>query len=134
MKKILVFLLMVVLCVSICSCNEDSSSVSDDTPTEITTSMQAVNCVKNGDWMTNAAVEIVMDLGFNLSKVYTPDYATCTAYQKGDGSWEVTLKGTASGYIDEYNDDYERYRFTYTVTVDKYGEVNWSSGRTVNEG
>lgn len=132
MKKLFALILVFALCFSICACGTDSSD-SDSGSTKITSSMQAVNRVKNGDSWTSAGTEIRMDLGFKFNKIYDPDYGSCTAKENSDGSWDVTLKGNMSGYIDDYNEDFETYSFTYTVTIDSDGEVKWSSGRTVKE-
>lgn len=60
---------------------------------------------------------------FGLKFFYDPDYGTCTASNQG-GEWKVTLKGTISGYTDDYKSNfvYDK-KFTATVDVSKDGEV-----------
>lgn len=129
MKKFLCLILVLVLSFSVCACGP--KYVYGGSSTQITTASDAVNLVKKGDGFTSAATEIRMDLGFKFNTIYNPSYGTCTAQKNSDGTWSVTLKGNMSGYIDDYNDDFETYTFTYTVTVDENGNVKWSSGRTV---
>lgn len=53
-----------------------------------------------------------------------PQFGTCSAEQNGDGSWAVTLKGNMQGYVDDYQTDFEQYKFDVTATVSKTGEVS----------
>lgn len=51
-----------------------------------------------------------------LKFYYDPDYGTCTASKQGN-LWKVTLKGTISGYKDDYKSVFE-YDKTFRATVD----------------
>ena len=127
MKKAIVWILILITCLFLCACGEDTSFSGNTI--EITTHKQAVDLVKKGDRITNAAWEIHYDLGFK--KYNSPSWGTCVASENSDGSWEVTLCGSMSGYTDDYNNNYEHYSFEYKVSIGADGAINWSSGKTV---
>ena len=126
MKKIIVCFLLLITCLPLFACGNSSSSSGNKT--KITNHTQAVNYVKNGDRITNAAYEIRGDLGFK--KYNTPSWGSCTASKNDDGSWDVKLCGSMSGYTDDYNNNFERYSFEYTVSIDADGSIDWYSAQT----
>lgn len=128
-KKILiiggiVLLAAVVLLFAIIGISNSSNSDSSYSDTKIEYSSQAISTVKNYMLGTFLSVEqqIAGELGFN--NFYSPDYGVETASQNYDGSWDVTLKGKMSGYIDEYRDNFESYKFEVTAEVSEYGAVS----------
>ena len=57
---------------------------------------------------------------------YTPDWGTITAEENYSGGWDVVLKGTISGYTDDYKTDFEYdQKFTAKVTVSSSGYVSY---------
>lgn len=51
---------------------------------------------------------------------YTYDDTWCYNYKdERIDCFEFVIKGNASGYVDEYNDDYNKMTFTFTVCVSK---------------
>ncbi len=124
MKKtilsIVIGLVCVCLSISFVSCgtgdsgNDNSSSSIDKT---ITNERDAIYAVKNYSFAGTNYVEnkIAGELGFN--NYYDPQYGTTEAEQNTDGSWTVTLKGTMSGYVDEYHDDFKTKKFEVTAKV-----------------
>ena len=125
--------LPLVMCLSLCACGsrDDTSTgsfASDDEVEEtqepiITTESQAIAAVKNEGYDDYNVAEqaIARKLGFN--QFYSPDYGVCEAEQQNDGSWEVTLNGSMSGYNDEYHSDFDTMKFTLTATVTSDGRV-----------
>ncbi len=87
----------------------------------ITSSSQAINAVKNYNSGTPFSTEqlIASELGFN--NFYSPNYGTSDATQNDDGSWEVEINGNMSGYVDDYADEFENYKFTIKATVSSSG-------------
>ena len=134
-KRVLCLMLALLIIGSFCACGNESSgnpsyssgnsSYSDSVYIpKIETSSAAIRAVKNympGSFLS-VEQQIAAKLGFK--KFYSPDYGTETAKQNDDGSWEVTLKGKMSGYIDEYHDDFESYKFEVTAKVSVYGTVS----------
>lgn len=124
MKRLIKFIcvasVLLICLLSIVGCGSDESNGR----TEITTEAQAINAVQNYMNGTSFSLEqkIAGELGYK--NFYSPDYATESATQNGDGSWNVTIKGNMSGYVDEYNDDLESHRFEVCATVSIEGRVN----------
>lgn len=116
-------LLMCTLCFASCGSDSDNGEGSGK---QITTSSQAISEVKNYMSGTSFSLEqrIAGTLGFN--NFYNPQYGTSSATQNSDGSWNVTIKGSMTGYIDEYHDDLESYKFEVSATVSKSGSVSIS--------
>lgn len=130
MKKALTLLLVLSLVFSIAACSnsKSSSSDSDDDSTYIPdynythsmTESEAIAAVKN----YRSTSQEIADL-YGLKFYYTPDYGTCTATKSYSGdSWSVTLKGTISGYTDDYKSNfvYDK-KFTVKASVSSTGSV-----------
>ena len=136
MKRMIAIFLALIMVLSLCACgssskrnsSSSSSTSSEKEDTKNTTASDAIDRVKKGDYVTNAKYEIKTDLG--LKEAYQPDWGTCTAEQRYDGSWSVTLCGTISGYMDDYHSDRVWISFEYKVNVDEDGYVHWSWGST----
>ena len=127
MIKKIVALTITALVLAVCflSCNSDDASDS----VEITTSMQAINVVKNHMAGTFLSTDqrIAGKLGFN--NFYSPDYGTSTAEQDEYGDWDVIIKGSMSGYVDEYHQDFETKKFSIRATVSQDGNVSMHISR-----
>ena len=121
--SVVMVLLMCILCFA--GCGNDSSN-DGDSGKQITSSSQAISKVKNYMSGTRFSLEqrIAGALGFN--NFYAPQYGTSSATQNSDGSWDVTIKGSMSGYLDEYHDDLESYKFEVSATVSESGSVSIS--------
>ena len=102
--------------------NYDSSYDSDysggSTTTSITRS-QAISYAKSSSTVQNKIANL-----YGLKFYYTPDWGTITATKQSNGDWKVVIKGTISGYTDDYKTDfvYDK-KFTVTVTVYSFGYV-----------
>ncbi len=70
----------------------------------------------------DAYVQRIIANCYGLKFFYAPDYSTCTATKNGD-DWEVTLKGTISGYTDAYKSDYV-YDKNFIVKVNMSADGN----------
>lgn len=116
-------MLVVVTIFALSACGSSSSTSSTQ---KIETSSQAINKVKNYMSGTSFSLEqrIAGALGFN--NFYDPQYGTSSATQNSDGSWDVTIKGSMTGYVDEYHDDLESYKFEVSATISETGRVNIS--------
>ena len=89
-----------------------------DYSTSITKS-EAISIAKGSSEVHN---EIAKKFGMKF--FYVPDWGTVTAEEEYGGSWKVTLKGTISGYTDDYKSDFEYdKKFTAYVTVSTSGYV-----------
>ena len=122
--SVVMVLLMCILCFAGCGNDSSNDSSNDgDSGKQITTSSQAISEVKNYMSGTSFSLEqrIAGALGFN--NFYDPQYGTSSATQNRDGSWDVTIKGSMSGYVDEYHDDFESYKFEVSATVSESGSV-----------
>ena len=132
MIKKIVALTITALVLAVCflSCNSDDASDSVEIDSvEITTSMQAINVVKNymaGTFLSTDQ-RIAGKLGFN--NFYSPDYGTSTAEQDEYGNWDVEIKGSMSGYVDEYHQDFETKKFSIRATVSQDGNVSMHISR-----
>ncbi len=122
-KKSLCLILVVVTIFALSACGSSSSTSSTQ---KIETSSQAINKVKNYLSGTSFSLEqqIAGALGFN--NFYDPQYGTSSARQNSDGSWDVTIKGSMTGYVDEYHDDLKSYKFEVSATISETGRVNIS--------
>ena len=128
-------ILMIVLAVACLGCsiwgfagcsnnsyNYDSSYDSDysggSTTTSITRS-QAISYAKSSSTVQNKIASL-----YGLKFYYTPNWGTTTAAKQSNGDWEVLIKGTISGYTDDYKTDFVyNKKFTVTVTVYSFGYV-----------
>ena len=122
MIKKIVALIITPLILAACFWGCDSDDASDSV--EIITSMQAINAVKNLRAGTPFSTDqkIAGELGFN--NFYPPQYGTSTAEQDEYGDWEVEIKGSMSGYTDEYHQDFETKKFSIRATVSQDGNVS----------
>lgn len=128
-KRVVCLMLALLLLGSLCACGKKSSGSSSSggsssSVTKIESSSAAIRAVKNYMSGTALSVEQQIAAKFGFKKFYSPDYGTETAKKNYDGTWEVTLKGKMSGYIDDYLDDFETYKFEVTAKVSEYGLVS----------
>ena len=118
-----VVVLVIIAIIVVFSFKSCSSSDGNDTSfgETITSSSQAINAVKNYNSGTPFSTEqlIASELGFN--NFYSPNYGTSDASKNEDGSWEVEINGNMSGYVDDYADEFENYKFTIKATVSTDG-------------
>lgn len=138
MKKWIALLLALVMSFALCACNRsDEKADSANNEEEIVemreiTESEAVDAVKNdvfgGTNMTEQS--ICSALGFK--QFYTPDYGTYDAVQNENGTWEITLRGSMSGYVDDYHSEYETKRFELVATARYSGNPDSYQGITVN--
>ena len=138
LKRALCLMLVLLTIGTLCACGSGgsgNSSYSDsDNVSKIETSSAAIRAVKNYMSGTYLSVEQQIAAKFGFNNFYSPDYATETANQNYDGSWDVTLKGKISGYTDEYNDDFETNKFEVTAEVSEYGTVSNIEVKRVADG
>ena len=92
-----------------------SGSSGSSSYSAIETSSDAISKAKN---TYNLDQRIAGALGFK--QFYQPDFGTSSA-KEVNGTWKVTLKGKMSGYIDDYQSDFETYKFEAVVTVSSGG-------------
>ena len=118
LKRLLCLMLALLTISSLCACSNGSSGSSTYDRDKIKNSYDAIDVVKEYHFTES---EIARELGFN--SYYDPEYGTSTASQNEDGSWDVTLKGNMSGYIGDYHDNFETYRFVVTAEVSEHGYV-----------
>ena len=118
LKTVLCLISALLIIGTLCSCSSGSSGNSTYDSDKIEYSSEAINAVKEWNF---TEIEIASELGFN--SYYSPEYGTSTATQNEDGSWDVTLKGNMSGYIGDYHDNFETYRFVVTAEVSEHGYV-----------
>ena len=124
MKKA-VRILSVVMALAIClSCFVGcSSSSSSESKTKIKTSSEAISEVKGYAYGTDWSLNNQIARKYGFKSFSAPNYGTCTATQKADGSWEVSIKGNMIGYTDDYNSNLEKYNFDVYATVTEEGNV-----------
>lgn len=93
---------------------------------EITTPSRAIKQVKKYMGGTDFSLEqrIAGTLGFN--NFHNPKYSSSSATKNGDGSWDVILKGSMSGYDSEYDNKFKTYKFEVRATVWEVGNVSIS--------
>ena len=131
-KKTLCMIMALLTACALCACKDDSSTNTSKSNNRSNasysvgpqTSTAAINMVKNYMSGTSLSVEqqIASKLGFK--KFYSPSYGTETAKKDYSGTWKVTLMGKMSGYTDNYNDDFESFKFEVTAEVDQTGIVS----------
>lgn len=135
MKKWTAMILALVMCFSLCACGsgKDTSAGSDYAEDEEyedreLTESEAVDAVKNNVFggMNLTEQSICRELGFK--QFYTPDYGTYDAEQKEDGSWEITLRGSMSGYLDDYHSDFDTKKFELVATAEYSGNPDSYEG------
>ena len=122
--KIILSVLLLVVCLScVAGCNNtpnkyDSEYSGESTTTSITRS-QAISYAKSSSTVQNKIAKL-----YNLKFYYTPDWGTTTATEQSNGDWEVVIKGTISGYTDDYKTNFVyNNKFTVIVTVYSFGYV-----------
>ena len=114
MKKITSIFILFVLIISLISCGSSYNESSKDI-----SGYAAITVAKNSSWVQS---EIADEYG--LKFFHKPDWGTCTYDENASGVWEVTLKGTISGYTDDYKTDYEYdLKFTANVQVSSKGNI-----------
>lgn len=105
------------------SSDYDSSNDSDYSSGSSTTSItrsQAISYAKS----SSIVLDKIADL-YGLKFYYTPDWGTTTATQDSNGHWKVVIKGTISGYLDDYKTGFVYgKKFTAKVTVYSFGGVS----------
>ena len=101
--------------------SNDSSVGGDYNDTKTITKSQAISIAKESSRVQDEIADV-----YKMKFYYTPDWGTVTATQRSDGSWDVELKGTISGYTDDYKTDFEYdKKFTAKVTVGSSGYVGY---------
>jgi len=123
LTSIALVLLMCALCFAGCGSNSDSNGGSDK---RVTSESQAIYEVKNYMHGTSFSLEQRICGALGFKNFYSPDYGTSSATKNSDGSWDVTIKGSMTGYIDEYHNDLETYKFEVSATVQESGNVSIS--------
>ncbi len=109
---------MSIFTLSGCSENNSSDSSSSSSP-KILTSSDAIKTIQ-----TMRGLEYKVGLSKPVYKSYNPPvFGTCTADKRPDGSWDVVLNGTMTGYTDDYKDEFHKKRFTATAIVEEDGTV-----------
>lgn len=122
---IMAIAVMSTICINLVGCS-DSGSGSSSTTKETISESKAIAIAKDSSRVQNAIAE-----KYSMKFFYTPDWGTCTATQKSDGSWEVVLKGNISGYTDDHKTNfiYDK-KFTAEVTIGSSGYVGYVSVKT----
>ena len=110
-KPIHILMISCILMLCFMGCNNIFSTK------EIATSSRAIKQVKNYMGGTDFSLEqrIAGTLGF--SNFHNPKYSSSSAKKNGDGSWDVILKGSMGGYVNEYNNTFKTYNFEIRATV-----------------
>lgn len=112
-----ILLLIFTSCFSSQKENSISYDYLNEEKSEIT-QHQALLTAKESDYV----YKIIADC-YGLKSFYKPDYTSCSAIKDGD-LWNITLKGTISGYTDIYKGEYLCDKnFSIKVTVDINGNV-----------
>lgn len=136
MRKRLAVFLTLLMCLTLAACGTSSGSEEKETASQkatITSEYQAINAVKNEQFLTGKLAEqrIAGELGFN--QFYSPNYGVCDATQDDtDGSWIVTLRGSMSGYTDDYQSDFATFKFELEAKVSADGTVFIRNTKKVN--
>lgn len=93
---------------------------------EIATPSRAIKQVKNYMGGTDFSLEqrIAGTLGFN--NFHNPKYSSSSATKNSDGSWDVKIKGSMSGYVSDYNNKFKTYNFEIRATVWEPGNISIS--------
>lgn len=104
---------------------KDNSSI---TITTIKTTSEAIARAKTSGGYHNMKNAIKSEAGFHSISIL--QITSETAKMKND-DYEVTFKGTCSGYTDEYNTEYKKVKFDYILEVSKdadaYTGVSWGN-------
>lgn len=102
-----------------CQSNDSDANYNFSSYDYSLTESKAISIAKESSEVEN---EIASKYGMKF--FYTPDWGTVTATEDSSGNWKVVLKGTISGYTDDYKTDFEYdKKFTATVTVSSSGYV-----------
>lgn len=102
-----------------CQSNDSDTNYNYSSYDYSLTESKAISIAKESSEVEN---EIASKYGMKF--FYTPDWGTVTATEDSSGDWKVVLKGTISGYTDDYKTDFEYdKKFTATVTVSSSGYV-----------
>lgn len=95
MKRVVVMILVLALCLPLCACRGESS-IGEKHDDKITTSGAAVRAAQNSREVQNKIASI-----YNF-KFYGLDWGTCTAeWRQTLECWVVTLNGSIYGYKDD---------------------------------
>ena len=124
--RIIVSLILALICLTLvcgsfvgCQEEEDSNDDYDYSYSASITQSQAISTAKSSSKVQDAIAD-----RYDMKFYYTPDWGTCTAKEDYHGGWEVVLKGTISGYTDDYKKDFVYDKtFKATVTVSETGYV-----------
>lgn len=103
--------------------HSSSSYSSGDSTTKSITQAKAISYAKSSSTVQDRIAAL-----YSLKFYYTPDWGTTTATKQYNGDWKVVLKGTISGYTDDYKSNYVfNKKFTVTVIVNYLGTCSVSS-------
>lgn len=143
MKKTLSLFLMLTICLSLCSCGDSRNDAMDITQEEsekvqyndITSQETAdTETSESPEFTEHDAISIAQDSVLVRSSIqmdrfhlvreldYTDSEVTDISQEDGVELYEVTLKGTVVGYIDDYNTELETWCFTVVVTIGNDGK------------
>ena len=106
---ITVILLISVLCFIGCKNSYGTKNIS--------TPSRAIRAVKNYMGGTDFSLEQRIAGALGFSNFRNPKYSSSSATKNGDGSWDVILKGSMSGYSNDYNNKFKTYNFEVRATV-----------------
>ena len=125
MKKLSILLLIVFMtcCFVLTGCDDNSVSNNYDSNYNSNNSFtssfiskeQAISYAKKSSALQNQIAKL-----YGMKFFYTPDWGTITARDTtASGYWTLTIKGTISGYTDDYKTDFE-YDKKFTALVQVY--------------
>lgn len=143
MKKILSLLLMLTICLSLCSCGDSTSDATDITPEQPEkVQYNGITSQETADTETSDPPEFTKSDAISIAKDsalvrlsiqggrfhqvkkldYTDSEVTKITSKDGIELYEVTLKGTVLGYVDDYNTELKIWCFTVVVTIGNDGK------------
>ena len=112
------------VCIAFIGCQNNETYTDDDYDYDYSYKLTKSDAISAAKESSEVQKEIATEYGMKF--FYTPDWGTVTATEQSDGSWKVVLKGTISGYTDDYKTDFEYdKKFTATVTVSGTGYVEY---------
>ncbi len=125
MKKILCVLLAILITCSVVGCSTGSTNDSysgNSSGSSKISKQEAIEIAKNSTKVKEAIASF-----YGLKFYAEPDYGTVTAEKDTyltEECWEVTLKGTISGYKDDYKTEaVYRKSFSKKVYISLTGEI-----------
>ncbi|MBO5039544.1 MAG: hypothetical protein J6D09_00435 [Clostridia bacterium] len=111
MKKVLILIFGLVLCLTLCvACSEEDTIDENE-------------AISKAKYSNETADQLSLLLGF--SSYEKPIYTYSSAQKNSDGDWTIVLEGKMSGYkfSDKYRENKITKEFRYTTTVTDWGSV-----------